>query len=130
MPDIATTAVTPFHELADAAQHYLDMLYACDADMVDGIFDKGARLCTFEDGRLIYRTVQEYKALLRARTSPRSLGAPREEELIGLDLSAPTQGLIKIKMRINQLVFIDYLAMIRLPEGWRIVAKTYHRLEG
>jgi hypothetical protein len=124
----ATRAATPFHELADAAQYYLDMLYACDPLMVDGIFENNAHLCTFDEGKLIYRTVEEYKDVLRGRTSPESLGAPREDEVITLDLSSPTQALIKIKMRINQLIFIDYLTLIRFEQGWRIVSKTYHRL--
>jgi hypothetical protein len=121
-------ASSPFHELADAAQYYLDMLYACDADMVDGIFEADARLCTLDGDMLVYRTVADYKEVLRGRTPPASVNAAREDELISLDLSTPTQALIKIKMRINQLVFIDYLTLIRLEKGWRIVAKTYQRI--
>ncbi|MDE1993029.1 MAG: nuclear transport factor 2 family protein [Rhizobiaceae bacterium] len=119
-----------FHELADAAQYYLDMLYACDADMVDGIFEKDARLCTLDGNDLVYRSVEQYKDVLRGRVSPSSTNAPREDELISIDLSTPTQALLKLKMRINQLVFIDYLTLIRLEKGWRIVAKTYQRISG
>ncbi len=123
-------ASTPFHELADAAQFYLDMLYACDPAMVDGIFEVNARLCTLDGDVLVYRSVEDYKTVLQGRTAPSSVDAPREDELIAIDLSTPTQALIKIKMRINQLVFIDYLTLVRLEQGWRIIAKTYQRLSG
>jgi len=128
MLDVGKPASEAFHELADAAQIYLDMLYACDPEMVDDIFEANARLCTLDGETLIYRTVGEYKEVLRSRTPPASVNAPREDELISLDLSTPAQALIKIKSRINQLVFIDYLSLVRLKQGWRIVAKTYQRI--
>jgi Putative lumazine-binding len=117
-----------FRELGEAAQFYLDMLYACDPEMVDGIFHPRAQLCTPEDGSLVFRSVEVYKEVLRGRVSPKSKGAPREDQLITLDLATPTVGSIKVKMRINDLVFIDYLSMVKVDVGWRIVAKTYQRL--
>jgi len=121
-------ASRPFEELIDMARRYLDMLHACDADAVDRLFHPTAQLCTLESGRPVFRSVPEYKAVLRARTAPKSLGAPRAEQIITLDLSSPSQALIKLRVRINQLVFVDYLTLARLAEGWRIVSKTYYRL--
>ena len=118
-----------FRELADAAEYYLDMLYACDSAMVDGIFHPQAQLCTFESGKLIFRSVEDYKDVLRLRTSPKSQGAAREDELITIDIATATQSLIKIKARVNDMVFVDYLTLIRLDQGWRIVSKTYQRLD-
>lgn len=126
--DAEPDSLDAFHELAEAARYYLDMLYACDPDMVDGIFHPQARLCTLEAGVPVFRSVEEYKAVLRARTSPASLGAPREDQCLMLDLASPALGLVKVKMRVGHLVFIDYLGLIRLEEGWRIVSKTYYRL--
>jgi hypothetical protein len=117
-----------FHDLADAVQHYLDMLYDCNADMADGIFHADARLSTLDGDKVIFRTVEEYKELLRNRKSPRSQGAAREDELLTLDMATPRQALVKVKMRINDLVFIDYLTMLKLDAGWRIVSKIYYRL--
>ena len=45
-----------------------------------------------------------------------------------IDLSAPTQALIKLQVLIGQAEFIDYLTLLRGEDGWRIVSKTYHRL--
>jgi hypothetical protein len=121
-------ASRPFEELIDAARRYLDMLYACDPDTVDSLFHPTAQLCTLESGRPVFRSVSDYKAVLRARTAPKLLDAPRDEQIITLDLSSPSQALIKLRVRINQLVFVDYLTLARLEEGWRIVSKTYYRL--
>lgn len=124
--DVAPTE--SFRALADATQYYLDMLYACDADMVDRIFHAHAQLCTIENGVAVFRSVEEYKGVLRARVAPRSRGAPRADEPITFDVATPSQAFIKVKVRINDMVFIDYLTLFRFAEGWRIVSKTYQRL--
>ena len=37
--------------------------------------------------------------------------------------------MIKVQMRLNQSVISDYLTMFKLAQEWRIVAKTYYRVE-
>jgi hypothetical protein len=54
--------------------------------------------------------------------------AEREEHLVTIDLSSPTQAMVKVQMRINQSVITDYLAMFKLAQEWRIVSKTYYRV--
>jgi hypothetical protein len=118
-----------FKEVADTVQVYLDMLYTGDAALVDAVFHDRAQLCTIENGAPLFRSVAEYGEILRGRKSPSSLGAPREEHLITIDLSSPTQAMIKVQMRLNQSVISDYLTMFKLAQEWRIVAKTYYRVE-
>src|ERR1700761_8168327 len=118
-----------FKEVADAVQVYLDMLYTGDVALVDDVFHERAQLCTIENGSPLFRSVAEYREVLRGRKSPSSLGAKREEHLVTIDLSSPTQALVKVQMRLNQSVISDYLTVFKLEEGWRIAAKTYHRVE-
>ena len=122
-------SVELFKEVADAVQVYLDMLYTCNPDLVTAIFHDRAQLCTIENGAPLFRSVSEYREVVRERTSPESLGAEREEHLVTIDLSSPTQAMIKVQMRINQAIFSDYLTMFKLGKEWRIVAKTYYRIE-
>ncbi|WP_353062376.1 nuclear transport factor 2 family protein [Tunturibacter psychrotolerans] len=118
-----------FKEVADAVQVYLDMLYTGDADRVDQVFHERCQLCTIESGAPLFRSVAEYREILRGRKSPSQMGAPREEHLVAIDLSSPTQAMVKVQMRINQSVFSDYLTLLKLEREWRIVAKTYYRVE-
>jgi hypothetical protein len=46
-----------------------------------------------------------------------------------IDLSSPTQAMIKVHMRLNQSLISDYLTMFKLAQEWRIVTKTYYRVE-
>jgi hypothetical protein len=57
------------------------------------------------------------------------MGAERAEHLVTIDLSSPTQAMIKVQMQINQSVISDYLTMFKLAQGWRIVSKTYYRVD-
>lgn len=118
-----------FKEVADAVQVYLDMLYNGDAALVDAVFHERAQLCTIENGSPLFRSVAEYREVLKGRASPSSMGAKREEHLVTIDLSSPTQAMIKVQMRINQSVISDYLTMFKLAQEWRIVSKTYYRVE-
>ncbi|WP_169746975.1 nuclear transport factor 2 family protein [Edaphobacter aggregans] len=124
-----SNSIELFKEIADAVQVYLDMLYTCNPELVTAIFHDRAQLCTIENEAPLFRTVEEYREVVRARISPESLGAEREEHVVTIDLSSPTQAMIKVQMRVNQSVFSDYLTMFKLGKEWRIVAKTYYRVE-
>src|ERR1700761_1209547 len=117
-----------FKEIADAVQVYLDMLYTGDTALIDAVFHERAQLCTIEDGEPQFCSVAEYREVLRGRASPSSVGAKREEHLVTIDLSSPTQAMVKVQMRINQSVITDYLTMFKLEQGWRIASKTYYRV--
>ena len=121
-------SVELFKEVADAVQVYLEMLYTGDVALVDTVFHERAQLCTIENGEPQFLSVAEYRDVLRGRASPSSTGAKREEHLITIDLSSPTQAMIKVQMRIGQAVISDYLTMFKLAQGWRIASKTYYRV--
>jgi hypothetical protein len=118
-----------FKEIADAVQVYLDMLYTGDVALIDAVFHERTQLCTVENGAPLFRSVAEYREILGGRKSPSQLGATREEHLVTIDLSSPTQAMVKVQMRINQSVISDYLTMFKLAQEWRIVSKTYYRVD-
>lgn len=120
---------TRFKEISDAVQLYLDLLYTCDVSLLNRVFHEGAQLCTLEDGKPLYRSIPEYREVLRTRMSPQSQGATRQEHLVNIDLASETQAMVKVQMRVNQFFFSDYLVFFRMAGEWRIVAKTYHRTE-
>jgi hypothetical protein len=104
-------------------------MYTCDLVLFDEVFHVDARLFTVEGGQPVFRSAQDYRDILAKRQSPQAFGAPREEQLIAIDFASPTQALVKARVRINQSAFIDHLVLLRFNEGWRIVSKTYHRID-
>ena len=69
---------------------------------------------------------QKYKEVLAGRPSPKSLNAPRQEEILLMDFASPTQALVKVRVRINTIVFVDYLTYHRIDGEWLITSKGYH----
>jgi hypothetical protein len=44
-----------------------------------------------------------------------------------LDMALPTQALAKVRVRINDMVFVDYLSYHKIDGRWLITSKAYHR---
>jgi hypothetical protein len=117
---------TTAQELTAAIQLYLDLMYDCDVSKFDRVFRATSQLHGFRDGTMTCWPAAQYKEILAGRQSPKSLGAPREEQILLLDVASPTQALAKVRVRINQNVFVDYLTYHRIDGAWLITSKAYH----
>jgi hypothetical protein len=117
----------PAHQgLTEAVQRYFDLMYDSDLSRFDLVFCPTAQLHGLRDGKLTMWPAATYREVLAGRPSPRSVGAPREEQLLLVDLASPTQALVKLRVRINQAVFVDYLTYHRVDGEWRVTGKAYH----
>ena len=112
--------------LTEAVQRYFDLMYDSDLSRFDRVFCPTAQLHGLRDGKLTMWPAETYREALASRPSPRSVGAPREEQLLLIDLASPTQALVKLRVRVNQAVFVDYLTYHRVDDDWRVTAKAYH----
>jgi hypothetical protein len=121
MPDTPTT------ELAQAVQLYLDLMYDGDAAKFDRVFCPTSQLHGFRDGEMTCWPAAQYKEVLAGRKAPKAQGSPREEELLLLDVASPTQALAKVRVRIGDMVFVDYLSYHRIGGEWLVTSKAYHR---
>jgi Putative lumazine-binding len=122
-----TMPKTETGELTDAVQLYLDLMYDCDVGKFDKVFAATSQLHGFREGRMTCWPAAQYKEVLAARKSPRALGAPREEQVLLLDFTSPTQALAKVRVRIHDMVFVDYLSYHKVDGRWLITSKAYHR---
>ena len=43
-----------------------------------------------------------------------------------MDFASATQALVKVRVRINAVVFVDYLTYHRIDGEWLIISKAYH----
>ena len=67
-----------------------------------------------------------YRDILAKRQSPKSLGASREDSLLLLDFASPTQALTTVRVRITDMMFVDYLTWHRIEDKWLITSKGFH----
>ena len=112
--------------LTAAVQRYFDLMYDGDTSRFDRVFRSSAQLHGVRDGKMAMFTASGYKELTASRPSPKSLNAPREEEILMMDFASPTQALAKVRVRINTTVYVDYLTYHRIDGEWLITSKGYH----
>ncbi len=112
--------------LNQAIRRYFDLMYDNDTTRFDRIFRPTAQLHGFREGAMAMRPAQIYKELLDQRPSPKSLNAPREEEILLIDFASSTQAFAKVRVRINNEVFVDYLVFHRIDGAWMITSKAFH----
>lgn len=112
--------------LRAALQRYLDLMYDCDLSHFDDVFASTVQLHGFRDGAMQCWPAAVYRDILAKRQSPKSLGAPREHSLLLLDFASSTQALTKVRVRIANMMFVDYLTWHRIKDKWLITSKGFH----
>ena len=112
--------------LLQAVQRYFDLMYDADTSRFDRVFRATAQLHGFQDGQMSMWPAQKFKEVIAGRPSPKSVNAPRQEEVLLVDFASATQALVKVRERINTIVFVDYLTYHRIDGEWLITSKAYH----
>ena len=121
MPDTSNVS-----GLTAAVQCYFDLMYDSDVARFDGVFRASAQLHGFREGEMTMWPAQTFKEILAGRPSPKSQNAPREEEILLVDFASADQAFVKVRVRINTVVFIDYLTYHRIGAEWLITSKAFH----
>ena len=67
----------------------------------------------------------EWFAMVRGRSSAKSQGLPRSDRIVSIDLSGPETAFVKLECAIPPRYFTDYLTLLTLRDGWRVVPKTF-----
>jgi len=111
-------AKTQTQELSQAVELYLDLMYDCEVGKFDRAFSPSARLHGFRDGKMTCWAAAHYKEILAGRKSPVA-GSRREEQVLLLEMASPTQALAKVRIRINDMVFVDYLSYHKIDGRWQ-----------
>ena len=115
-----------YESLMEALQKYLDLLYDCDTSRFNDVFVSTIHLHGFRDGELKSWSAEVYTDVLNKRQSPKSLNAPREEEVLLVDFASETQALVKVRVRVAAMMFVDYLTWHRINGKWLITSKGFH----
>jgi hypothetical protein len=112
--------------LMQGVQRYFDLMYTSDLSHFDRVFRPTAQLHGLRDGEMRVLTAQAYREILAGTPSPKSRGAAREEEILLVDFTSPGQALAKVRVRINTIVYVDYL-IYHLADGeWLVSSKAFH----
>ena len=116
----------PVWTLPEAVQKYFDLMYDADVSNFDRVFRPTAQLHGLREGKMRMLSTDAYRNILADSPSPKSQGAKREEEILLLDFASPDQALVKVRVRINTIVYVDYLNYHRVDGEWLVSSKSFH----
>jgi len=117
---------TSYHSLLDAVERYFDLMFDSEVSRFDRVFASSAQLHGLRDQNLRVLSAQDYKNVLASGPSPKSRNAPRQQEILLVDFASPTQAMVKVRVRIDTLLYLDYLSYHRINNAWLITAKSFH----
>jgi Putative lumazine-binding len=121
MPDLATC-----QSLLDAVERYFDLMFDNDVSRFDHVFAPSAQLHGLRDGDLRLLSAQDYRKALGSGPSPKSKNAPRQQEVLLVDFASTAQAVVKVRVRIDTVLYLDYLAYHCIDGAWLITAKSFH----
>jgi Putative lumazine-binding len=120
------TNATIIKPLIAAVENYFEVMFDSDFDRFDQVFAPTAQLHGLRDGNLRVLPAGEYRKLLASNPSPKSKKAPRQQEILLVDFASPTQALVKVRVRIDTMLYVDYLSFHLIDNAWLITAKSFH----
>lgn len=131
--ELDMTDTATHQALLAAVGRYFEMMFDSDLSRFDHVFAPTAQLHGLRDENLRVLTAAEYRSLLTTNPSPKSKGAPRQQEVLLVDFASPSQALVKVRVRIDSILYVDYLCFHLIGDDWLVTAKSFHvehRFEG
>jgi RimJ/RimL family protein N-acetyltransferase len=104
---------------------YLDGLYEGDTGKLGQAFHEVSHLYGLRDGGVDDMPREQWFDLVDSRPSPKARGLRRTDRIVSVDFSGPETAFVKVECSIHPRYFTDYLTLLKLKDGWRIVSKTY-----
>jgi len=104
---------------------YLDGLYEGDASKIAKAFHEGSHLYSMHEGGVADVPREKWLDMVKGRPSPKAKGLKRTDRIVSIDLSGPETAFVKLECSMHPRYFTDYLTLLKLNEGWRVVSKTF-----
>ena len=104
---------------------YLDGLHEGDTGKLAKAFHEGSHLYSLHEGQVADMPRAAWFDLVNSRPSAKSRGLKRTDRIVSIDLSGPETAIVKLECSIHPRYFTDYLSLLKLKDGWRVVSKTF-----
>ena len=104
---------------------YLDGLYEGDTAKLGKAFHEGSHLYSMHEGGVSDLPREKWFEMVKGRPSAKSKNLKRTDRRISIDMAGPETATVKLECSIHPRYFTDYLSLLKLNGGWRIVSKTF-----
>ncbi len=120
---------TAQNDIRAVLHEYFDALYFCDTEKIGRVFHPLAIYATADETPLLYRTMEEYMAVIAARQSPASRHEARQDFIDIIDVAGENTAMARVRCSIGMRDFTDFLTLVRTDGRWRIIAKVFQIIE-
>ena len=121
--------MTEFAAITGVLETYFDGLYHADIERLGAAFHPKAIYATADETPLLYRTMDEYFAVVAKRVSPASRDEPRRDVIESIEFAGENTTFARVRCSIGTKDFIDFLTLVRTDGAWRIMAKVFQITE-
>jgi hypothetical protein len=104
---------------------YLDGLYEGDTEKLGQAFHEVSHLYSVSDGGVADLPRAKWFEMVKGRPSPKAKGLRRTDRIVSIDFSGPEAAFVKVECSIHPRYFTDYLTLLKLDSGWKVVSKTF-----
>jgi hypothetical protein len=118
-----------YRDIPRVLADYFDALHFCDIDKLQQVFHPRAIYATADETPLLYRTMEDYVAVVAARQSPASRGEQRRDHIDAIALAGANTAFARVRCAIGSRDFVDLLTLIRTEGRWQIIAKVFQIIE-
>jgi hypothetical protein len=109
--------------IRQALQYYLDGHATGDPEVMANAFHPTARLQFIRNGEVSIRSLESYLGGMAGE--PASDETARERRIVMVDY-AGTVAVAKIELDYPGALFTDYMQLLKIDGGWKIVNKIFH----
>ena len=121
--------MSDFNAVAGVLGEYFDGLYHADRTRLASAFHPQAIYATADETPLLYRTMDEYFAVVAKRESPASRNEPRRDVIDGIEFAGENTAFARVRCSIGTRDFVDFLTLVRTDGTWSIIAKVFQMTE-
>ncbi len=117
-----TTPNSDLLEIKQVIEYYFDGTHYSDGDKMALAFAQGSQII----GKTMRAERDDWIEDIKKRKSPDSQGAPYDYRIETIDIQGDIAH-ARMNVPINGMVFTDMATLLRLEDGWKIVAKAFFR---
>lgn len=123
---MSSTSLPDFSGVTQLLQLYFDGLYTSDAKILAEVFHPHALYCSAVEGEVVLRNMEDYLPLVAARASPDSRKEQRNDHIENIEFAGASVASARVRCRIGERHFVDFLSLIHTGDAWKIIAKVFH----
>lgn len=128
-PPIRESMQSPANDYGGVLQSlasYFDALHHNDADRMKNVWHERASLRRASgDGGVTCIDAASFLDIVATQTGDSAAAPWLADRVVGIDFASPETAMAKVEITLGTKTYTDHLALLRLSDGWKIVAKLF-----